>query len=628
MARAQFKPDWQRALIALSAVTVTTAIVAVLYWARSIFVPIALAIFFASVLAPLVTLLQKRGLGRTPAVILVVAGAVVTFAMVVYVIATQVGGLADTLPDHEARIKQKIEAVKGRISGGQNSRLGKFFDELEKMVTPPPAAAVAPAEGTGPPGVLGSEKAVPATVVVKPESSGLAARLDAVAGPALEVVAQAAFAFILVVFMLIKREDLRNRFLRLVGQERVTTTTKAVDDASRRVSRYLLTQLLLNSAFGTIISAGLFLLGVPYALLWGFIATLMRYVPYIGTWIGVIPPFVYTFAVSDGFWQPAGVLVLFLGLEAVCNNIFEPWLYGTSLGVSEVAQLVAAGFWSFLWGPIGLILSGPLTTCLLVLGKYAPQLRFLEVLLGDEPPLEPGVMYFQRLTARDQDEAARILSKQAKDAEPAAVFDGVVVPALTLARTAAHEGDIDSDDEQFIYDATHELIEDVPFPPAAAAGTEVGPRVRILCCPARDEAEQLTLEMLARLLGPDRWEARVATAATLTAEFVERVAEFGPAIVCIAALPPGGLAHTRYLCKRLRSRFPDLKIVVGRFGGGADIEADKEELADVGVDQIYPTLTTARQQLQAWLTVLQVKQEEEVPPPDRTEAALVGTASA
>jgi predicted PurR-regulated permease PerM len=618
MPRPTHKPEWQRAIIALSAVGIALALVSVLYLARSIFVPLALAVFFTFVLSPPVRFLERRRVPRPAAVILAVGVATVALAATVYVIGVQVGGLADTLVENEGRIRGKIQMIRGWVSGGGQSRLGKFFEGIETAITVAPPAADG---GKGPPGPLGGDGPLPEKVIYRTTdpSGGWTKQVQAYVEPVVEMLGQGAFAFILVVFMLIKREDLRNRFLRLLGQKRVTTATKAVDDASRRVSRYLLTQLLLNAGFGAVVTVALFLLGVPLAPLWGFVGFLMRYVPYVGTWIGVIPPVLFSFALSDWAWQPVAVLGVIVVLELICNNVFEPWLYGTSLGLSEVAQLVAAGFWSFLWGPIGLILSGPVTTCLLVLGKYAPQLRFLEVLLGDEPPLEPSVMYFQRLAARDADEAARVLVTAGKDGDAAAVYDRVVVPALALTRTTAEEGELDAGDEQFIFDTTRELIEDVAGEPAGTSGHPV----RLLVCPARDEADQLAGEMLALLLGSGKWETEVTAAETLTAELVEKAAAFGPAAVCIAALPPGGLAHTRYLCKRLRNRFPDLRIVLGRWGGtAADAEAEKEELAALGVDAITTTLAAARDQLKAWQTVLEVKQADE------PAAGAVGTATA
>ncbi|HJZ54529.1 MAG TPA: AI-2E family transporter, partial [Gemmataceae bacterium] len=442
----------------------------------------------------------------------------------------------------------------------------------------------------------------PVPVTIESPNGTWMSRVEELITPATEFLGQAAFAFILTVYMLLRKEDLRNRMIRLTGHGKVTTTTKAVDDASKRISRYLLTQLMLNSAFGVVIVVGLLLLGVEYALLWGFIAFVMRYVPYIGTWIGVIPPTLFAFAVYESLWVPVAVFMLFIGLEVLCNNIFEPMLYGQSMGLSEVAQLIAAGFWAFLWGPIGLILSGPLTVCLLVLGKYVARFQYLAVLLGDEPALPPRVAFYQRLTARDHDEAATIALAELEkdDATPEAVFDRVIVPALCLGKRDMADEDLSADDMRFAVRAAREIAEEVAgAKPVVVDGRDPAgddDRVRLLLCPARDEVDHVGVDLLAHLLKPDRWEIEVAADEILASELLERIAEFRPAAVVIGALPPGGLAHTRYLVARVRAKFPKVKLIVGRWGRGEDFP-DGAEQGVTGADGVDDTLAQTRKRL-------------------------------
>jgi len=332
MARTAVRLESQRALSILAAVALVFFVAFSLYWAQAILVPLALAVFFSFILTPLVIWLQRRGVGRVPSVLIVVFTTLLVCAAVGVLVGRQMLQLTNTLPNHEVRIKEKLTAVKEWVSPDEGSRLTEFFKAVSDIFSPP-----APATGT---------PDQPQTVVVA--SPSWATRAQQFLSPAAEAVGQAAFTFVLLLFMLLKREDLRNRVIRLIGQGRVTTTTKAVDETSQRISRYLFVQFLLNASFGVVVTLGLLVLGVQYALLWGFIGFVMRYVPYIGTWIGVIPPALFAFAVSDGWAKPVLVLVLFLGLEALCNNFFEPMLYGKSLGLSEVAQLVAAAFWAFL----------------------------------------------------------------------------------------------------------------------------------------------------------------------------------------------------------------------------------------------------------------------------------------
>jgi predicted PurR-regulated permease PerM len=587
----------QRALVALTATVIAVALVAVLYWARSIFIPVALAIFLAFVLGPVVAWLQRRRLGRTVSVVVVVALVMVTVLGVGYVVTQQMSSLAETLPDRRDAIKAKLTDAKSRLVGDGDSRFGVLIDDVMEVI------------GTRPTAPAGA-------VVVQPAEPTWTTRIQAYVDPVAEVLGQSAFTFILTVFMLIRKEDLRNRAIRLLGSGKITTTTKAVDDASKRISRYLFAQLMLNTAFGAVVALGLLAMGVKYALLWGFIATVMRYVPYIGTWIGLIPPVLFSVAMSEGWGQPIAVFALFITLELLCNNIFEPLLYGRTMGLSEVAQLVAAGIWTFLWGPVGLVLSGPLTVCLFVLGRHVRQFDFFVVLLGDQPALEPQVAFYQRLTARDQDEAAAIALAEAKASGPDAVFDSLIVPALCLARRDHDDGDLDAGDVRFIVRAAREVAEEVNELREPWTGADH--RVRVLLCPTRDEAEHVAADLLALSLDPNRWEVKVAGDETLASELIDQVSEFQPAAVVLVTLPPGGVSHTRYLRTRLQRQFPDVKLLAGRWGSG-------DETPENATDGPDGTLAATRKRLADLHPVLAA---EVGVAKSGAERELIGTASA
>lgn len=594
-------PEWQRSITNLTAIVGTVVLVAFAYWARSILIPVALAIFLAFVLGPVVAWLQKRGLGRSPAVIATVGLVTVVALGTGAVVAQQTASLSETLPDRKEQIIAKLTSAKLWMTGDGSSRFGQFANEVGAVVMP--------------------KKEAP-TVVVEPAQPSLPSQLDTYLSPATEVLGGAAFTFILTVFMLIRKEDLRNRMIRLLGDGKVTTTTKAVDDATKRISKFLLMQLLINTAFGAIVTVGLLLMRVEHAPLWGLIAMVMRYVPYLGTWIGLVPPTLFSLAMSDGWTQPIAVLALFLGLEAICNNVFEPWLYGASMGISEVAQLVAAGFWAFLWGPIGLILSGPLTVCFLVLGRHVRRFQFLEILLGDEAPLEPKVALYQRLAARDQDEAAEIAVAEAKKLGVEATLDKVLVPALCLARRDHDDGDLETNDFRFAVRASREIVDEVTHLREAPAEPYTGDRVRVLVCPARDDAEHAAAEAFALGLDPARWEVRVVGDETLASELVATAKEFRPAAVVLATLPPGGLSHIRYLANRLRSADASLKIAVGRWGcdDGPTRSAD-----DLPVDGVDRSLSETYQRLAQWHSILVAAEAE---PTSARRNGTVGTRAA
>ena len=620
--KATVKPAWQRAIIALSFVVTAALAFSALYWMRSLFIPIALAVFFTYVLSPLVEFLQRKGLGRVPSVLLVFVTALLLFLGGAALVIVQLAGMSETLADNKDAIRTKIETTRLSIVGNGESRWGKIFDELETAV--------------------GASRSQPAaekqTLTIEPTKPSYVTQLETILGPAGDIFGMAAFSFILVVFMLLAKEDLQDRVLRLVGDGAVTSATRALREANSRVSDYLFTQLLLNSAFGLVCMIGLFLMEVQYALLFGFIAAVMRYVPYIGTWIGVLPPMLFSFAMSEGTGQPIGVFALYIGLEMICNNLIEPRLYGKSLGVSEVALLVSAAFWSFLWGPIGLILSGPITTCLVVIGKYIPAFRFLHVLLGTEPSLTPAVALYQRLVARKLDEALRVVEAATIKTDPAeAVFDTTVLPAFTLIKTAKLEGEFEEDEEKLVFavakDMTDDLIGDFAKLEAvkeeAATVAPVKEKIRLMCCPAADEWDQLSLASFVAVMTDDRWDTKLVGTAKLSSELLDEVAKFAPHVICIGSLPPSGDAHLRYLCKRLRSRFPDVHILVCRWGE-TETDATATALKDQGTIRVETTVVGARTYLTAWLPVFhhgspeaQVKIAEKV-----NEFSSAGTTSA
>lgn len=581
------KPLWQRSLVILSAVVTAALVLGALYWMRSVFIPLALAVFLTAVLAPVVSFLQRRGLGRMPAVIVVVVGAVLLTAGTAAVFVSQLGGLTETVAENKDHIRAKLESARGAVFGDGESRWGQIMKEWEQSITP------------------AAKEDSPQAVVVKPDGSWWS-QLDTFAGPVAEILGLVAFALVLMVFMLLAKEDLQDRVFRLLGMGAMTSASRAGGETTARISRYLFAQFVLNALFGVVCTVGLFFLQVPYALLWGLLAFVMRYVPYLGTWVGVLLPAGFSAALSDGWFQPVGVLVLFLGLELLSNNLIEPRLYGTSLGVSETALLVMAAFWTFLWGPIGLVLSGPLTMFLVVVGKHMPQFRSLEVLLGSEPPLSPAESLYQRLTARNQDEAERVVQAAIPKDDPRGVFDATVIPALSMVKQARHDGQLDADDERQVTAIAGEVVDEAVLEVRrrTAEGNEPagGRRVRVLACPAADETDRLSVEAFAGLLPTAHWEVKVTGVATLTSELIEQAAEFDPDVICVAALPPTGIAHVRYLCKRLRARFPDVRIVVGRWGG-AESAAETAQFVEAGASAVAHSLSAARSSLAGWLPV-------------------------
>ena len=603
--------SWQRALVVLTTTVVGALAVALLYWAQVVFIPLALAVFLTFLLSAPVRALQRRGLGRIPAVLLVVVTAGLLLAAVCWVVVVQVTNLARGLPNHTETVKKKVKTLRENFEGGLPSALGGMWKEVSGEPTP---RTIDGEDSASPENGQTSKSAKPARVIVEQDGPPWLSRLSHI-GSVTEPLGAVALAVVLAIFMLLKREDLRSRFISLIGHGRMTVTTKAVDDAGTRISRFLFMQLIVNASYGLVWGIGLRIIGVDYALLWGFIAALARYIPYIGTPVASLLPITLSLIMIDGWYHVFAVVALMVVMELVTANAVEPYLFGQSIGVSEVALLVAAAFWAFLWGPIGLVLSGPLTVCLVVLGRYVPQLEFFSVILGDEPALEPHVAYYQRLLARDQDEAEDLVTAHAKTAPPEQVFDDLLVPSLNYVKRD-HERELLSDeDEQFVLRATREIIEDLGERQATQAREDAATngkaskakaveKLLVMGWPARDHADGLALEMLAHTLDAKNWEMEILTNDMLVAQMVSRAEEKNPAIFCIASLPPGGMAHTRYLCKRLKSRLPDLKIVVGRWGQKGNIEETEKLLHEIGADLVATTLLETRDQMNAWLPVL------------------------
>jgi len=507
-------PPSHRKLLVLATVLLVAA---VLYWAQAILIPLAMATLLAFLLSPLADLLQRWGLGRIPAVTLVVLLTVSALGAAGWGLSGQAATLLEELPRYTEGLKRRIAELRpGRPLERARGALEEVVGELE-----------AKERRTKPAG--------PVPVVIQGERRPLIQRIPGL----LREIATAGLVVVLVIFLLIERHDLRDRFIRLVGYGRLTLTTKALDEAGRRISQYLMSLALVNVGMGLGFGLGLLLIGVPYALLWGVLLGLARFIPFVGVWPAAAAPIVLSLTVFEGWTRPLLVAALFVALEVVANVVVEPVLYSQRAGVSKVALLVAVGFWTWLWGPIGLILGTPLTVCLVVLAKYVPALDFVGILIGDEPPMEPRLVFYQRLVARDFDEAAEIVEKQLETAAPEVVADEMIIPALVTVRRDHPAGRLDEDDVRAVVAGAREVADVLGRERQTPEGVTPG---RVLACPARDEIDAAALEVFRRLLNPALCEVDILPPGMLAAEVVARVARERPPLVTVASLPPGGLA--------------------------------------------------------------------------------------
>jgi predicted PurR-regulated permease PerM len=556
-------------------------VVVVLNLAQAVFVPVALAILLSFLLTPLVSVLQ-RPLGRVAAVLAVVCAAFSLIGVITWAVSGQLASLAHELPGYRHNIRQKIADIRGTGDSGWLQRLQETVEDIQSEIKKPvgPRAGDAPVE------------------VVDADRNDLT-KFPPALGPLLEFLATAGLVIILVVFILLERQQLRNRCIRLMGFRRIAITTRAFDEAGQRISRYLLRQSVINGTFGIVIGVGLHFIGVPHALLWGCLASALRFVPYVGPWVAALAPLFLSLAVFPGWARPLAVAGLFAVAELFTNMVLETLLYAGAAGVSEFGLLVAVAFWTWLWGPLGLLMATPLTVCLVVLGKYAPVMRFVVTLLGDEPVMGPDATYYQRLLARDGDEATEIVEAYVAKHGTEGVYDAVLVPALTYARRDVAAGQLSAEEEIRVRGDTAEIVDDIlltPQAPAALAGREESPRV-VLACPACHESDEIALRMLQQVLDPRLLTLDVLSVRLLSSEVVALAKERPSLAICIAALPPGGLGHAKYLCKKLRAAAPGVTILVGRWGpeglGGEGADA----LRAAGADSVAPTLLETRSQL-------------------------------
>jgi predicted PurR-regulated permease PerM len=564
----------------LSVLASLVLVIASLYWAKAVLVPLALALMLTFLLQPIMVALHRRGLGHTPAAVLVVMLLGLVLGTVGWAVVRQFASLASELPGYQDNLKHKIDDVQSVSKGGVLEKIQATMAALTKEFEKNQPPTTAPQEA----------------VAVQPPGLSLVSYVPSLLG----FLADTGLVLVLLLFMLIAHGDLRDRLFRLIGYGHLTDTTKALDEAGQRISRSLLMQAIVNGTYGCAVGLGLFCLGLPYALLWGLLAAALRFIPYVGPAVGAVLPIALSLAVFAGWVKPLLVGGLFVLLELVTNMILEPLLYGRSAGVSQVALLMAIAFWTWLWGPVGLLLATPLTVCLGVLGKYVPQLAFLDVLLSDEEVTELN-RYYQRLVARNQDGAVEIVEELLQTQTLTDVYDTVLLPALYYTGQDQRRGNLTAEEARFIYQATRELVDnlgtsqavtvaaEVPIVSAEDTAAALPPQVRILACPAHDEADEVALQMVQHVLDPRRFAVDFTKTTLLTAELISLVEQASPELVCIGLVPPGGFAQTRYLCKRLRARFPALPIVVGCWGGPKD---EVEHLARLGLDSIAHTSTT------------------------------------
>jgi predicted PurR-regulated permease PerM/methylmalonyl-CoA mutase cobalamin-binding subunit len=598
------------ALVGIWNVLLTAFVIAILYFARDMLIPLALAALLTFLLAPLVTRLE-RWMGRIAAVLLVVTMIFSMIGMAGWVLTRQLVDLATRLPDYKVNIETKLHSFQ-LPSGGAFKRLSETVEEVKKDFRGSDAPIVSQVPGKPETAVAVPVSAAPTlpVQVVETSKANPLQLLQVIISPLLGPLGTTGLVILLVIFMLLKREDLRSRLIRLIGQGRISATTHALDDANHRVSRYLLMQLVVNVTFGIAVAIGLFFIGVPNAILLGSFATVLRFIPYIGAWIAAAFPIILSFAISPSWMMPLLTLGLFVLLELICSNIVEPWLYGSSTGVSSIALVVAAVFWTWLWGPIGLMLATPLTVCLVVMGRHVPQLAFLSIMLSDEDALTPAEQCYHRLLTVGLNEASELADAYVKANSLTALYDAVLIPVITAAETDHQRGSLDNEQRDFVEQGIRDIIEDLGTGPALESRLFEDKReiehspppaparaCRICCLPARANRDEIAGTMVVHLLQQQGFQAQNAPAKLVAGELVKMVDEADVDAACISVVAPSTVIHARYLCAKLRAQLPNLKIVVGLWGATENIIQAAQRLRDSGASEVVTTLADAVVQL-------------------------------
>ena len=596
-----------------SALVVAALIVAFLYVGRPILEPLVMASLLAFILAPAIRRLRIWRLWRVPAVALTVAGAISLIGVMSATIVVQITELAEELPKYEANLRTKVRALSGAplTSNVLDRASGTLRDLQEEIAKQTPAT----------PG----QKPLPVEVR-QPEPRGLEAIANLVR-PLLSPLATTALVILFLLFILLQREDLRDRFLRLAGTADLQRSTAALDDAASRLSRFFLMQTLLNAGFGVIIGIGLWLIGVPNPVLWAVLAGLMRFVPFIGSFIAAFFPIALATAVDPGWTMVALTAALFIVTEPIAGHVIEPVLYGQHTGLSPVAIVISTLFWTVLWGPIGLLLATPLTVCLVVLGRHIEALKFLEVLLGDEPALKPEERFYQRLLAGDATEAADQAEQQLKSQALSAYYDTVPMKALLLAQVDAARDKLLREQQLEIRDTIEEIVDDLndyaDEHPQGNAESTAQSKVAVvskgqlsddwqmpypvLCVASRSALDEAACMMLAQLLDKHGIAAWVQPFTDVASAKGLKVDSPNARLVCLSYFGAVSKPALRYLIRRLKRVMPHAKFLAGFWMLGEDREKVDEWTESVGADFGATTLSEATAIVVAYAASIQPK---------------------
>ncbi|MDB6078104.1 MAG: putative phytochrome sensor protein [Akkermansiaceae bacterium] len=586
------------ALSGLWAICLTAFIVAVLYVGKDILIPMALAALLTFLLAPAVTRLE-RWLGRIGAVILVMLMIVGGTIAAGWTLGRQAVDLANQMPSYKDNIQVKMQSLQVPKDGPW-SRLSGVIDDLKKDAPGGANKEAADAKlASNAKDAKGGKEAIPVEVVQTPDTTPFQIA-KSLAAPVLGPLGTTGLVLLLLVFMLLKREDLRGRLVRLIGQGRISSTTKVMDDAGERIRRYLLMQLVVNVTYGIPLAIGLYFIGVPNALLWGVVAAVLRFIPYIGPWIAAFFPITLSLAVSPSWSTPFLTIGLFVVIELISNNLLEPWLYGSSTGVSSIALIIAAVFWTWMWGSVGLVLATPITVCLVVMGRHIPQLAFLSILLSEEEALTPAEDCYHRMLRHAEHDETELVDSFLKSKSPTELYDTVLIPVVLAAERDHRQGMLDSEQKDRVLHSLSEVVDDLAEryalsametqPDEAEIPEPPGYPLHVQILPARAERDVLAGSMLAQALSQKGFVSRNASGRKITSEMIASLESDPHDLVCISVVDPSNAIQARTLVTKIRRAVPDQRIIVGFWGRSDDLEEVAKSLYEAGAEEIFRSI--------------------------------------
>jgi predicted PurR-regulated permease PerM len=549
-------------------------VIAVLKVAEDVFVPLALALLLTFMLAPLVERLHQFHINRTLGVVASIVLALTLIAGLGDLVVNQVSDLARSLPSYQSQLRHRVVELRGVLKVGV-SETTKVVEQLTKEFE-----RVAPPEPKTP--------GVAKVQVIETPATAFETLRDFIV-PMLRPLGTGFVVIVLVAFLLLRLYDLRERVIRVLGARNLFLTTEALNDAGQRISRYLLMQIMINGWTGLCVTAGLWYLGVPNAALWGVLTLLLRFIPYVGVWAAAAMPLLLSFAAFDDWTRPVGVIGLFAALELFNYVVLEPWLYGSHTGLSPVALLLAAAFWTWVWGLAGLFLAVPLTVCVVVMGKYIPQLNFLYVLLGDQPVLEPHERLYQRLLRSGRDQADSLLEEVLRSSTMLEVCDSLIVPTVQLVESDFDRGTLTPSRRKTVLQHVSDWAEerlDAQRARVQQRGFAANAVASVVCVPADDRADAITAKLLAAALLENGVDAWVATPDAVEQALQAVGAQGGLRAAIISALPPNAVAPARTVCKQIRTSSGHLPVFVGLWRDQADLQRAQERLESAGATGI------------------------------------------